>query len=140
MPKKPRVLTQDEIELVSKLAGVLTYEQLADLFGIAQRTFDNIRDRQPEVNAAYKKGRAEIIGKVAQSLVQDALDGDTTSRIFFLKTQGGWRETTKVDHSSSDGTMSPKPAIALTNLSDEELAQLERLADKARNSEGMGEA
>jgi len=109
MPPKPRVLSDDEIALVSKLAGVLTYEQLADLFGIAQRTFDNIRDRQPEVNAAYKRGRAEIIGKVAESLVQDALDGDTTSRIFFLKTQAGWRETARLDHTSSDGTMTPTP-------------------------------
>lgn len=108
MPPKPRVLSKDEIALVSKLAGVLTYEQLADLFGIAQRTFDNIRERQPEVNAAYKRGRAEIIGKVAQSLVQDALDGDTTSRIFFLKTQAGWRETTRLDHTSSDGSMKPQ--------------------------------
>lgn len=108
MPPKPRVLSEDEIALVSKLAGVLTYEQLADLFGIAQRTFDNIRERQPEVNAAYKRGRAEIIGKVAESLVQDALDGDTTSRIFFLKTQAGWRETTRLDHTSSDGSMKPQ--------------------------------
>jgi len=111
MPPKPRILSDDEIALVSKLAGVLTYEQLADLFGIAQRTFDNIRDRQPEVNAAYKRGRAEIIGKVAESLVQDALDGDTTSRIFFLKTQAGWRETAKIDHTSSDGSMTPKEII-----------------------------
>ena len=111
MPPKPRVLSKDEIALVSKLAGVLTYEQLADLFGIAQRTFDNIRERQPEVNAAYKRGRAEIIGKVAESLVQDALDGDTTSRIFFLKTQAGWRETAKIDHTSSDGSMTPKEII-----------------------------
>lgn len=111
MPSKPRVLSDDEIALVSKLAGVLTYDQLADLFGIAQRTFDNIRDRQPEVNAAYKRGRAEIIGKVAESLVQDALDGDTTSRIFFLKTQAGWRETAKIDHTSSDGSMTPKEII-----------------------------
>ena len=121
MPPKPRVLSEDEIALVSKLAGVLTYEQLADLFGIAQRTFDNIRKRQPEVNAAYKKGRAEIIGKVAESLVQDALDGDTTSRIFFLKTQGGWRETTKVDHTSSDGSMSPQKPVDLSNAPQEVL-------------------
>ena len=111
MPPKPRVLDKSEIALVEKLAGVLTYEQLADLFGIAQRTFDNIRERQPEVDVAYKRGRAETIGKVAQSLIQDALDGDTTSRIFFLKTQGGWRETAKIDHVSSDGSMTPKEII-----------------------------
>jgi phage terminase small subunit len=48
----------------------------------------------------------------------------------------------KVDHTSSDGTMTPRPAIGadLTSLSDEELAQLERLTDKTRNSEGMGKA
>jgi len=121
MPPKPRVLSDDEIALVSKLAGVLTYDQLADLFGIAQRTFDNIRDRQPKVNAAYKRGRAEIIGKVAESLVQDALDGDTTSRIFFLKTQAGWRETAKIDHTSSDGSMSPQKPVDLSNAPQEVL-------------------
>lgn len=121
MPPKPRVLDKSEIALVKKLAGVLTYEQLADLFGIAQRTFDNIRERQPEVNAAYKRGRAEIIGKVAESLVQDALDGDTTSRIFFLKTQAGWRETAKIDHTSSDGSMSPQKPVDLSNAPQEVL-------------------
>ena len=108
MPPKPRVLTDDEITDVRKLAAVLTYEQLADFFGIAQRTFDNIRERQPEVNAAYKSARADVIAKVGNSLIQDALDGDTTSRIFFLKTQGGWRETNTVNHVSEDGSMSPK--------------------------------
>jgi hypothetical protein len=111
MPRQARVLSDEEIEQVEKLAAMLTLEQLADFFGISQRTFNNIRERQPEVDANYKRGRAKTIGKVADSLIQDALDGDTTSRIFFLKTQGGWRETTKIDHTSSDGSMSPKEII-----------------------------
>jgi hypothetical protein len=121
MPPKPRVLSKDEIAQVEKLAAMLTLEQLADFFGMSQRTFNNIRERQPEVDASYKRGRAETIGKVAQSLIQDALDGDTTSRIFFLKTQGGWRETTKVDHSSSDGSMSPQKPVDLSNAPQEVL-------------------
>lgn len=48
--------------------------------------------------------------------------------------------TDKVDHTSSDGSMTPKPAAVLTNLSDEELAHLERLTDKARDTEGVGKA
>jgi DNA-binding XRE family transcriptional regulator len=107
MPPKQRVLTPDEIQQVRRLAPYLTQEQLADFMGMSQRTFNNIRERQPEVNATYKEARADIIGQVAQSLVQDALDGDTTSRIFFLKTQGGWRETNILDHQSSDGSMKP---------------------------------
>jgi phage terminase small subunit len=46
----------------------------------------------------------------------------------------------KVEHTSPDGSMTPRAAINLTNLSDEELAQLERLTDKARDQEGVGEA
>lgn len=121
MPPKPRVLSKDEIGQVEKLAPMLTREQIADFFGMHINTFDNIRERQPEVDVAYKRGRAETIGKVAQSLIQDALDGDTTSRIFFLKTQGGWRETTKVDHTSSDGSMSPQKPVDLSNAPQEVL-------------------
>ena len=121
MPPKPRVLSKDEIGQVEKLAPMLTREQIADFFGMHINTFDNIRERQPEVDVAYKRGRAETIGKVAQSLIQDALDGDTTSRIFFLKTQGGWRETTKVDHTSSDGSMSPQKPVDLSSAPQEVL-------------------
>ena len=121
MPRQARVLSEEEIEQVEKLAAMLTLEQLADFFGISQRTFNNIRERQPDVDAKYKKGRAKTIGKVAESLIQDALDGDTTSRIFFLKTQGGWRETTKIDHTSSDGSMSPQKPVDLSNAPQEVL-------------------
>jgi hypothetical protein len=121
MPRQARVLSDEEIEQVEKLAAMLTLEQLADFFGISQRTFNNIRERQPEVDANYKRGRAKTIGKVADSLIQDALDGDTTSRIFFLKTQGGWRETTKIDHTSSDGSMSPQKQVDLSNAPQEVL-------------------
>lgn len=46
----------------------------------------------------------------------------------------------RIDLSSSDGTMTPQPAVNLSGLTDKELKQLERLTDKATNSEGVGEA
>ena len=48
----------------------------------------------------------------------------------------------KTDHASSDGSMSPQPAVVmnLSALSDEELDQLERLTDKARDPQGEGKA
>jgi len=97
MPREPRVLTKAEIKQVSKLAGVLNYSQLADFFEVSKRTFDAIRERQPEVGAAYKKARAKTIGDVALSLVSDALSGCVTSRIFYLKTQANWRETERIE-------------------------------------------
>ena len=46
----------------------------------------------------------------------------------------------RIDLSSSDGTMTPKPVANLTRLSDKELKQLERLTDKATDTDGMGTA
>lgn len=47
----------------------------------------------------------------------------------------------RLHHTSPDGTMTPvAPTYNLMALSDKELAQLERLTDKTRNSAGVGEA
>lgn len=91
--RPPVVLTDEQIKQVEQLAGVLNQQQLADFFGITDRTFLEIKDRQPEVSSAYKRGRATAINGVGQGLLQKALGGDTASAIFYLKTQAGWRET-----------------------------------------------
>ena len=96
------VLDDDQIELVSGLAAVLTKAQLADYFGICENTFREIEERQPLVSEAYKKGRASQIATVAQNLVGKALDGDTTSMMFYLKTQAGWKETNIIQNENKD--------------------------------------
>ncbi len=90
-------LTQKEIEEVELKAETLTCEQIADHFGFSHVTFQNIRKRQPEVAFAYKRGRAKVIDDIASSLIKNAKAGDTTSQMFFLKTQAGWRETQSIE-------------------------------------------
>lgn len=85
-------LTADQIEQVEKLAAVLNQEQLCDYLEIPSRTFRAIMQRDEAVSAAYKKGSANAIGKVAQSLLKSATEGNITAQIFYLKTRGGWRE------------------------------------------------
>ena len=97
MPVAPRVLTEAEKAEVETLAAVLSTEQIADFFGIHRNTFTAIMRRDPDVAVRYKKGRARAIGAVAQGLITKARAGDTTSMIFFLKTQAGWRETTRIE-------------------------------------------
>jgi hypothetical protein len=140
--RKPKTLTDEQMSQVEALAAYLSQDQIADYLGTTRPTFAAMVARDADISLRYKRGKAKAIGIVAQGLLQKARDGDTTSAIFYLKTQAGWRETTVVDNKSSDGTMTPRPAIGadLTSLSDEELAQLERLTDKTRNSEGMGKA
>lgn len=50
-------------------------------------------------------GLHEAVAKVAGSLFKNALDGNITAQIFYLKTRGGWRETpTALELSGKDGT------------------------------------
>jgi hypothetical protein len=99
---------------VETLAAVLSSEQIADYFGIGRTTFYDLMRRDAEIAVRYKRGKAKAIGAIAQGLINKARSGDTTSMIFFLKTQGGWRET---DRSAPSVSI----ADALEALSDAEL-------------------
>ena len=46
-------------------------------------------------------------GAIAGSLIQKARAGELGAQIFYLKTQAGWRETTHLEHTSPDGSMTP---------------------------------
>jgi hypothetical protein len=96
MGRKPKTLTDEETVQVEALAAYLSQEQMADYFGIARATFAAMLERDAEIARRYKRGKAKAIGLVAQGLLQKARNGDTTSAIFYLKTQAGWRETIRV--------------------------------------------
>ncbi len=92
MARPKKRLNKKQISEVETLASVLTTEQMADYFGIAKPTFFQILERQPIVNELYKRGRSKSILFAGNNLLKKVREGDTTSTIFFLKTQGGWRE------------------------------------------------
>jgi hypothetical protein len=98
MGRTPTTLTEAQKAEVETLAAVLTAEQVADYFGIARRTFYALMERDNEIAARYKRGKARTIGVIAQGLINKARSGDTASMIFFLKTQAGWRETARIEH------------------------------------------
>jgi len=100
MPTKPRTLNDEELIQVEKLAAVLNDTQISDYLGISHDTFTRIKKRQPEVMRVYKKGKTAAIANVAKSLVSQAIAGNTSAMIFFLKTQAGWRETQELTVSS----------------------------------------
>jgi len=99
------VLTDEQRKEVSTLAAILNAEQIADYFGISRTTFFQILDRDDEVSVLYKKGRAKAIGNAARNIITASNAGNVSASIFYLKTQGGWKETQQVDHTSSDGSM-----------------------------------
>lgn len=89
---RQKKLTEDQITQLEALSIFLTQEQIADYFGISRRTLNNMRERDDRIAAAYAKGKAKGIAKVGSALFSQALKGNTTAQIFYLKTQAGWRE------------------------------------------------
>jgi hypothetical protein len=107
MGRKLKELTDSQKEQVEALAAYLSQEQIADYFGIGKTTWFAMLEREPDLSERYKRGKAKAIGAVAQGLLQQARNGDKVAAMFYLKTQAGWRETTHIDHSNSDGTIKP---------------------------------
>ena len=89
----------------------------------------------PECREAFQEGKAKTIAMVAGSLVSRALAGDTTSMIFYLKTQGGWKETTVQEHTgvmtTQHALLPPGGGIDFKKLSREEKRELDLLMSKA---------
>ena len=108
-----KTLTDEQRAQVEALAAYLTAEQISDYFGIGRTTFFAMMEREPDISERYKRGKAKAVGAVAQNLIKKAREGDNSCMMFYLKTQAGWRETQQVDHTSSDGTMTPNIVVKM---------------------------
>lgn len=129
--RPPIVLDESQVAEIETLSAVLSAEQIADYLGISKPTFYEIMKRQPEVSERYKRGKAKAIGTVAKNLIIQANSGNTTAAIFYLKTQAGWKETTRQELTGADGG----PIKQETNdARDELLARLARIRE--RDEEG----
>ena len=90
-------LSENDVIQIEALAAMCTKGQIADYFGMTEKTFRAIEQRQPEVFTAYRRGKARAIAEVGSALYQKALDGDIRAMQFYLKTQAGWSEKTSVE-------------------------------------------
>jgi hypothetical protein len=129
----PLSLSAAQIAEIETLAAVLNAEQIADYFGIGRTTFFAMIRRDAEIGERYKKGKARAVGSIAQTLIQKARAGDTASMIFYLKTQGGWRETLQVERHDEWS----REALDLKQLSDEDLLRMMGVLQPLIEREGL---
>lgn len=102
--------SEDDYNKIEKFSGVLPLESphpqvptLGDMFGVSATTLRRRMKDDERLVAAYKKGRASAAGLMGATLYQKGRRGNVTAMIFYLKTQAGWSETTKVEHTGADG-------------------------------------
>jgi hypothetical protein len=91
-----------------KAAG-LPVKTIAKILGVGENQVE--RECREELTA----GRELMIGRIANSLYRKALGSGRESvacAMFILKTQAGWRETNRHEHSGPDGA----PILIVTGV------------------------
>ncbi len=79
-----------------------TKSQMAAYFGMAEKTFRAVQERQSEVSTAYRAGRAKGIANIGSVLYEKALSGDIKAVQFYLKTQAGRTEKSHIELSKAE--------------------------------------
>lgn len=105
------VITEEQEAQVEALASCLTTEQIADYLGIGKTTFYNHMKNNESLSVRYKKGKARTISEIGNNLLTLARQGDLGAICFYLKTRAGWRETSRHEITSPDGSMTPNLVV-----------------------------
>ena len=94
----PFVKTEAQRQLVELHSAMGTrLVDIAKIVGIPVRTLT--KHFREELSLGHAKANA----KVAATLYNKAISGDTTSMIFWLKTRGGWKESNTLEVSGPEG-------------------------------------
>ena len=92
-------LEQDKLVLLEGWArDGLTYEQIANNMGIGLTTLKEWRQKEPTIQSTLKKGREVVDFEVENALLKNALEGNVTAQIFWLKNRkkNEWREKIEI--------------------------------------------
>ncbi len=102
---KPRI--EIDLDRVTELASRgLSHEQIAAALGISRTTLQARKRESEQFAQAIEKGQAQGIEQVSNALFQNAMGGNVTAQIFFLKARAKWRDRPE-DMDPDDGEVSP---------------------------------
>jgi hypothetical protein len=121
----------DMVEL-EKLSGMqCTDEEIAAWFGVSTRTIERLRKNAKScevMDQAKAKGRISV----RRALFRLAAAGNIAAAIFLAKNVLGYRDVVRNEQTGADGgPIAITPQLDLSQLSDEEVAQLEIYLKKA---------
>ena len=108
----------------------LTDEQIAKNIGIKRPTLYEWKKRHPDISDALKKGKVVIDYEVENALLKNALEGDTTAQIFWLKNRRAdmWRNKVETNQKQQNRLLEAQADAAV--------AKAKILADAANKLEG----
>jgi len=99
MPQEPHEPSEKTRAQVEASAGLgLPHDQIGALIGISDKTLRKYYSTELAV------GKAKASAKIAQTLFNKAVKGDTTASIWWTKAQMGWGETNTTKLANADGS------------------------------------
>lgn len=107
MAKINEWLEEDKLILLEGWArDGLTYEQIAHNMGIDVTTLREWRKKDDTISTILKKGREVVDYEVENALLKNAMEGNVTAQIFWLKNRRKeqWRE--KIEYSNDSNEIS----------------------------------
>jgi hypothetical protein len=98
-----RILDDNEIKKLKKLAPALSHEQLAAYLGMSDNCLRAMFAREPELLAVYNKALLNASTKMISKLYKSGMDGDFQSMKLWLSQRAGWTEKKQTEISGKDG-------------------------------------
>lgn len=133
--RPPIVFTDEQLAELEEVAPYLNYLQTADYFKISHNTFFEMLKRDERFLVSYKKAKAAKLKILGAKLIDKALgkapEADTGAIVFYLKTQGRWKE----NHDQ------PEVTVNVNTMSESQKQQRlldVKLYDKYRRDMGFG--
>lgn len=129
----PKLINLD-MKLIETLAGKgLTERQIGQYCGYCQNHWNTLRRKNPDINAAIDRGRAKMIVKVADALIDNAIEEkNVTAQIFFLKAQAGWSDKVEIKAEVNQN-------MSVKDMSETELLNLIQSLKKSTLEEKQGD-
>ncbi len=135
--RRAKRLSEIDYDEVEELASKgLTLAQIATSIGISERTLYTKKKAEKKFAEAIANGQIRGIKAVTNKLYEQAMNGNTTAIIFYLKARAGWME--KVDVSVGGNGSPIKHEVSaeeLKNLPYEKLIKLAGLSDNEESDQ-----
>jgi hypothetical protein len=134
MGRAKKEISPQQVRQIERLAAIMPMYQICDFFGISEQTLRRRMMEDPEIKAAYARGRATAHAELGGTLLDRARGGCTKSLEFYLRTQAGWSEKSHVDI-TTDGKALP---AAQVNVGTDEILRRIKLFEKQLNDDDGG--
>ena len=121
MSKTPKRTAEEVVQAVRGSGGILSH--IANKLGVSRPTLWAYVKKWPEVAQAIEDERESVLDLGETELIKAVKRQESWAICFLLKCQGkkrGWVEKQQMDHSSSDGTMTPPQRIEIVPASFDE--------------------